>query len=82
MLKSVVAVVVGYLLFGLSAVAFFRLSGHDPHAAAGAAFMIFSIVYGVAFAVGGGYLAALIAGRFEIEHAFAVATLVAAIGAA
>ncbi|HKS76933.1 MAG TPA: hypothetical protein VJQ82_27240 [Terriglobales bacterium] len=82
MLRSVLAVVIGYLLFGLSAFAFFRLSGHDPHAPASAAFMILSVVYGVVFAIGGGYLAAWIAGKFEIEHAFAVATLVAAIGAA
>lgn len=82
MLRSVLAVVIGYLLFGLSAVAFFRLTGHDPHAPASAAFMILSTLYGVFFAVLGGYLAALIASKFEIEHAFAVATLVAAIGAA
>ena len=82
MLRSVVAVVTGYLLFGLSAFAFFSLSGHDPHAPASAPFMVISVVYGLVFSVAGGYVAALIAGRLEIEHAFAVATLVAAIGAA
>ena len=82
MLRSVLAVVTGYLLFAASALAFFRLTGHDPHAPASAWFMITSVLYGVLFSVLGGYVAALIAGKFEMEHAFAVATLVAAIGAA
>jgi peptidoglycan/LPS O-acetylase OafA/YrhL len=74
----------GYLLFAVSAFAFFRLSGHDPHATAGAGFMIVSILYGLFFSVLGGYIAAAVAGegKYEIEHAFAVATLIAAIGAA
>jgi uncharacterized membrane protein YedE/YeeE len=75
----------GYLLFAISAFAFFRLSGHEPHAPAAVAFMIASVLYGLFFSVlGGGYVAAAVAGegKYEIEHAFAVATLIAAIGAA
>jgi hypothetical protein len=82
MLRSAAAVVAGYLLFAFPAEAWFRLSGHDPHAPAGAGFMAATIVYGILFAILGGYVAALLAARFEIEHAFAVATLIAAIGAA
>lgn len=82
MLRSVAAVVTGYLLFALSASAFFALSGRDPHAPASAPFMMVSILYRMLFSVLGGYVAARIAGKFEIEHAFAVATLIAAIGAA
>ena len=84
MLRSVAAVLMGYLLFALTAIAFFRLSGHDPHAPAGAAFMVISILYGMVFSVAGGYVAATVAGlgKYEFEHAFGVATLIAAIGAA
>lgn len=82
MLRSVAAVIIGYLLFALSVSAFFQLSGHDPHAPAGILFMAGSILYGLFFSVLGGYVAALVAGKFEIEHSFAVATLIAAIGAA
>jgi hypothetical protein len=84
MLRSVAAVLMGYLLFALTAEAFFLLSGRDPHASAGAAFMAVTILYGLFFSILGGYVAALVAGagKYEIEHAFAVATLIAAIGAA
>lgn len=84
MLRSVAAVLMGYLLFAFSAFAFFRLSGHDPHAQAAAGFMVVSVLYGLFFSILGGYLAALVGGegKYEIEHAFAVATLIAAIGAA
>jgi hypothetical protein len=84
MLRSVAAVLMGYLLFAVSAFALFRLSGHDPHAPAAASFMALSVLFGLVFSVLGGYVAALVggAGKYEIEHSFAVATLIAAIGAA
>lgn len=84
MLRSVAAVLMGYLLFALSAAAFFAFSGHDPQASASVAFMTAGILYGLFFSILGGYVAAAVAGagKYEIEHAFAVATLIAAIGAA
>jgi hypothetical protein len=84
MLRSVAAVLMGYLLFALTAEALFLLSGRDPHAPATVTFMIVTILYGVFFSILGGYIAALVGGvgKYEIEHAFAVATLIAAIGAA
>jgi len=82
MLRSAAAVVAGYLVFALTALLWFRLSGRDPHAPASTGFMAATILYSLLFAVLAGYLAALVAGRFEIEHAFAVATLIAAVGAA
>src|SRR5260221_9702024 len=84
MLRSVAAVLMGYLLFAFSAVALFVLTGHDPHAPAGTGFMAITILYGIFFSILGGFVAAAVAGagKYEIEHAFAVATLIAAIGAA
>jgi len=84
MLRSVAAVLMGYLLFALTAEALFLLSGRDPHAPAGTGFMAITILYGLFFSILGGYVAAAVAGagKYEFEHAFAVATLIAAIGAA
>lgn len=82
MLRSVSGVLVGYLIFALSAAALFALSGKDPHAPASPVFMIGSILYGVAFSTIGGYVAALIGRRFEVEHSLAVAALIAVLGAA
>jgi len=81
-LRSVFAVVVGYLLFAASAVALYKISGHDPHSSGSTVFMMFSIVYGFFFATLAGFVAAVIGGRFEIEHSLAVASLIASVGAA
>jgi len=81
MLKSLAAVFTGYLLFAVSAVALFQVSRRDPHRAQDIAFVVFSVLYGMAFAFAGGYVAAAIAGRRPLLHGGAVA-LILALGAA
>jgi hypothetical protein len=76
-LRSIGAVIVGYLVFGVSAAAVFPLTGHDPHAPASPMFMFGMVVYGAVFAALGGYVAALIAGRRPRAHALAVGVLIA-----
>ncbi|HZQ67967.1 MAG TPA: hypothetical protein VFA68_05545 [Terriglobales bacterium] len=82
MVRSVVAVIAGYLIFAASAVVLFRWTGRDPHAPAEIWFVIVTIVYGLFFATLAGFVAALLGKRFEMEHALAVASLIAALGAA
>jgi hypothetical protein len=43
--RSIVSVIVGYLIFALSAFALFQISGQPPHQAAPAPFMAGSIVW-------------------------------------
>jgi putative membrane protein (TIGR04086 family) len=81
MLKSVAGVVVGYLLFAVSAVVLFMATGRDPHREQDLSFVVFSVVYGMAFAGAGGYVAGAIAGRNPRVHGGAVA-LIVALGAA
>jgi hypothetical protein len=76
-LRSVVAVLVGYAVFAASAFAVFRLSGHAPHAPASPPFMLLTIASGVVFAALGGYVAGWLAGRRPLAHAVAMATLLA-----
>ena len=78
-MKSVLAVLAGYLVFGVSAILLFQLAGVDPRQEPGLGFRIWSTLYGVLFALAGGYLAARIAGKKEILHASAVACVLAAI---
>jgi hypothetical protein len=80
-LRSIVAVLLGYALFAISAFALFRVTGHDPHAPASVAFMLVAVIEGVVFASAGGYVAAWIAGRRPLAHAVAMA-VVLAVGAA
>jgi hypothetical protein len=76
--RSVVAVIVGYAIFALSAVSFFRLAGRDPHAPQDALFAASAVVFGIAFAALGGFVAGMIAGRRPILHAGIVAGVLAA----
>jgi FtsH-binding integral membrane protein len=81
MTRSIRAVVAGYLVFAVSAVALFALAGRDAHAAQGWHFMGISILYGMAFAALGGWIAAKLAPRNPTAHAGAIAVIIA-VGAA
>ena len=79
-LRSIVAVLAGYVVFAVSAFAVFRLSGQAPHAVASGPVVLLTIAAGIVFAIAGGYMAAWIAGRRPLAHGIAVA-LVLALGA-
>ena len=79
MLRSIGAVVVGYLVFGISAAFLFQLAHVDPHQRASTAFTIFSIAYGIGFALLAGWVAASIAVRRRLLHACIVAGILGAI---
>jgi ABC-type Mn2+/Zn2+ transport system permease subunit len=81
MAKSVFSVLVGYLIFALSAFAFFQISGQPPHQAAPMPIMLGSIVFGMIFALIGGYVAARLARHKPTAHGVAVAAVMA-LGAA
>ena len=78
-MKSILAVLVGYLVFGVAAILLFLVSGVDPRQDPELGFRIWSTSYGVFFALAGGYVAARIAGKKEILHASAVACILAVI---
>jgi hypothetical protein len=79
--RSIVSVIVGYLIFALSAFALFQISGQPPHQAASAPFIFGSIIFGAMSDLLGGYLAAWLAKRRPLAHGFAVAAVLA-LGAA
>ena len=81
MLRSIAAVLGGYLIFALSAVALFQLSGRDPHATQPLWFVVASVLYGMAFAAAGGFFAARVASARPLAHAVTVG-VVLALGAA
>lgn len=77
MTRSVVAVIAGYLVFAVSAVLLFQVSGIDPHARPELFLGVLSVVYGMAFAALAGFAAAALAKRHEILHASLVAGVMA-----
>jgi hypothetical protein len=76
-MKSIIAVLVGYLVFGLSAVLLFKVAGVGPHDQPSLGFRIGSTIYGILFALLAGYTAARIAGKHEIKHSVGVACILA-----
>jgi uncharacterized oligopeptide transporter (OPT) family protein len=74
-LRSILAVIAGYLLFAVSAFLVFKLFNQPPHAPAPIWFAVVATLFGMLFALLGGYLAGLIAGRKPLGHAVAVAAV-------
>ena len=77
-MRSVIAVVAGYLVFGVSSAILFGVSGQDPHLLPTPGFLLCSVAYGTAFAAAGGYLAARLAPRRPLMHTVILAVLLAA----
>jgi uncharacterized membrane protein AbrB (regulator of aidB expression) len=77
MLRSIGAVIGGYLVFTISAVALFAVSGRPPEVWPGLGFALFGIVYGAMFAALAGSLAARLAPRAPVSHAGVVALMLA-----
>jgi hypothetical protein len=69
------------MIFALSGFVLFQVSGQDPHGEATVPFMVGATLYGMAFALSGGYVGGLLAGRRPLVHGAAVAGLLA-LGAA
>lgn len=77
LLRSIAVVVGGYLIFALSAVALFQLSGRDPHAPQPLWFEAVAVLYGMGFAALGGLFAARLAPARPTAHAASVAVILA-----
>ena len=75
--RRILGVVVGYVIFAVSAVLLFRLSGHDPHAQQTVRFIVGSVVYGMVFAAFGGYVSAALGGGNPLVQGGAVGIIIA-----
>ena len=80
MIHSIIAIIAGYVVFAVSAVILFIISGFNPHAEVPLWFLATATIYGMFFAALGGYLAALIANRKGLLHS-GILTLVIIAGA-
>jgi peptidoglycan/LPS O-acetylase OafA/YrhL len=80
MVRSVLAIVAGYLVMAIAITVLFAVSFPDPVVNPSNAFMLFSLAYGFLFATLGGYTTAWIARRAEMSHATALAAFAAILG--
>jgi len=81
MARSILAIVIGYLVFAGSAVALFQLAGVEPHAPTSGRFFLFGVAYGVFFALLAGYVTAWIARRRVLWPVLVLAAIVAIVAA-
>ena len=79
--RNVLSVIVGYLIFAVSAVLLFNLSGIDPHADASIGTITLVVVFGSVFAFIGGYLTKLIAAISTLVANYVLAILMAGFAA-
>jgi hypothetical protein len=77
MFRSIGAVAAGYVVFAVSAVLLYQLSGQAPHQVAPPAFQAASIIWGAVFALVGGWLTAHVAGKRPATHAAILAGVIA-----
>jgi hypothetical protein len=71
------AVLIGFAVFGVSSRLLFTLSGRDPHQPADFPFMLFGTFFGAFFALAAGYVVSWVAGQKPFVHAGAIALLMA-----
>ena len=65
-MRTFFAVVVGYLVFSVSAVALFQLTHQAPHAATTVSFALIATLYGIIFAAIAGFLSHRLARRDDL----------------
>lgn len=75
MLRSIGAVVAGYLVIAIAIIVMFVIAFPDPTVIPGMGFMIFSLIYGFLFGILGGWVCGLIAQRAEVKHAAVIAAI-------
>ena len=61
MIRNILSVLAGYIIFVITSLALFKLSGQDPHADPTTIFVILTIIYGAAFSSVSGFITQLIA---------------------
>ena len=75
MVRSIIAVIVGYLVMVVASMALFAIWFREPSTKPTMGFELFSLGYGFVFGVIGGYVTAVIAKRLEMKHTMALAGL-------
>lgn len=80
MIRSVVAVVIGYLVVALMIMVFFQLAFWRRELVVGSGLLVLNAAFGFLGGIAGGYLTGLIADRKAVAHGTALAGLAAAVG--
>ncbi|HUI31176.1 MAG TPA: hypothetical protein VLX91_13270 [Candidatus Acidoferrales bacterium] len=80
-LRNIISVLLGYLVYALSAVLLYQLPHIDPHANPATRFLIFSILYGLLFSFIGGFLTQLLSKSSNLKINYVLALILAGFAA-
>lgn len=80
MIRSIISIIAGYVTFSIAVLILWLPFGYGPKDIPPNNFLIFSIFCEAFFAVGAGYLVALIAQRRELLHAGILAAIFVIVG--
>jgi peptidoglycan/LPS O-acetylase OafA/YrhL len=80
MIRSIISIITGYVSFSIAVLVLWLAFGYGPKDIPPTNFLIFSIFCEAFFAVGCGYLVALIAQRRELLHAGILAAIFIIVG--
>jgi hypothetical protein len=75
MLRSILSIIIGWLIYGLSVGILISMTGIDPHGESSVFFKIGSTIYGIVFAFIGGFVTALIAKQRLLLHSISLSLL-------
>jgi len=75
MIRKILSVIAGYMVFAISSVLLFNLTAHHPHQDASATFKCVTIVYGVFFSILSGFVVQLIAAQKTLTLNYILAGL-------
>jgi hypothetical protein len=67
MVRKILAVIAGYMVFAISSVLLFTLTGQHPHQDAPLSFKVITLIYGVFFAIVAGLVLQLIARQANLR---------------
>lgn len=76
-LRALIGILVGWVIFAITAVALFRIADQDPHTWPGWSFAVGSTLYGMFFAALAGSILAIIAREKANQAAIILAILIA-----
>lgn len=79
-IRSLLSLILGYLVFAVAMVLLWMIFGYKPKDVPTDGFLVFSIFCECLFALGGGYVAALVAKRKRLLHTGILAGIVAVMG--
>jgi hypothetical protein len=76
MIRNILSIITGYLIFAVSSIVLFILTEHKPHGEASVAFKIVTVAYGVFFSVVAGFVLQLIAQQKTLTLNYILAVVI------